>query len=363
MSAPGKDNTVSIEDVQQDQTFIERNDRSFRALSVEVVLKLLKSRVAIISLNGPNTELMKNLVLDCVGVTVFDDHIIDDHDLEVNFMLGPSDLGKNRGEVLLAKFKDMNPYAKIEKQGTLNIKDIYEKEINLEDKTKSTLATFDVIAVSTSSFEEMKLWDKLCYHLNKPLFVLNCSGLYGFIWINLGPEYQYVGLKQKVEVFKIVNGEYKRVGEEQKDEYEYVNIRSLPLEKALDPKAAHKTQVYYAIQMMNIAESQNLKIDPYNIDEEKLSKIVEIGKELWTAQKNKWEEKEEGFFRNFARLFGVEYCPVYSVIGSVASQEFTKVISRRGDPSLNWFCYDSQSGYGRVEYLQSADEFKRELMK
>jgi ubiquitin-like 1-activating enzyme E1 A len=353
----------TIEEVTQDQNFIERNDRSFRALSVEVVMKLVQSKVAITPLNGPNTELMKNLILDCVGVTIFDEHIIDDNDIDINFMLGPNDLGKNRGDVLLEKFKDMNPYAKLDKKGALKIKEIYDSEITLVDKSKSVLAAFDAIAVSTTSFAEMKLWDKLCTHLNKPLFILNCSGLYGFIWINLGPDYRYVGLKQKVEVFKIINGEYKRVGEESKDEYEHVFVKSASLAEGLNAESPDKTQVYYAIQMMAQAEEQNLILDPFNLDEAKYNKVVEIGKTIWTNNKKKWDDKAEAFFKNFARLFGVEYCPVYSVLGSVASQEFTKVISRRNDPSFNWFSYDSQQGYGRVEYVQSIDNLKRELIK
>ena len=54
--------------------------------------------------------------------------------------------------------------------------------------------------------------------------------------------------------------------------------------------------------------------------------------------------------------FGVDYCPVYSVIGSVLSQEIIKIIGGKEEPTLNWFCYDSQDGYGTVENFQDREK-------
>ena len=63
--------------------------------------------------------------------------------------------------------------------------------------------------------------------------------------------------------------------------------------------------------------------------------------------------------RNFARLYGVDFCPTYSVLGSVASQELIIVISRINEPAINWFTYDSQAGCGFNEIIQDKTEFKR----
>ena len=51
-------------------------------------------------------------------------------------------------------------------------------------------------------------------------------------------------------------------------------------------------------------------------------------------------------------MFGIQYTPVYSVIGSVCSQEFTKCVAKNSQPAINWFCYDSQTGYGKIDYIQ-----------
>jgi ubiquitin-like 1-activating enzyme E1 A len=40
-------------------------------------------------------------------------------------------------------------------------------------------------------------------------------------------------------------------------------------------------------------------------------------------------EKHGDFIREFARTYGLDYCPVYSVIGSIISQEVIKVVESK----------------------------------
>lgn len=35
--------------------------------------------------------------------------------------------------------------------------------------------------------------------------------------------------------------------------------------------------------------------------------------------------KNEDFYRKFGQTFGIDYCPVYSVVGSIISQEIIKI--------------------------------------
>lgn len=63
-------------------------------------------------MNGPNTELAKNLVLAGVKISVSDDSIITADDIETNFLVAADDIGKKRGETVLARLKEMNPGAR-----------------------------------------------------------------------------------------------------------------------------------------------------------------------------------------------------------------------------------------------------------
>ena len=68
--------------------------------------------------------------------------------------------------------------------------------------------------------------------------------------------------------------------------------------------------------MIYESQKKSLTYDPFdesNFNSEMLKCMVEIGADIK-------EEIDEDFLKNFARLYGVDYCPTYSVIGSIISQ-------------------------------------------
>lgn len=274
---------------KENQLQDERYDRTVRALTAEVALKIMKSRVAITPLNGTTTEFMKNIILDGANVTMFDDSPINEDDLGTNFMFSPQDLGKVKGEVLKQKFNEMNPYSQIEYKPLLNVRELYQAVSTGGDILKD----YDVLAVSTTSFAEMILWDKISTLLHKPLYILNCCGLGGFIWINLGSKFTYQRVKPKVEVLNVLDGDEKQGGEEEKEERETVEVTCKSLEECLNPNVRGKSAVFYGIQMMYEAEKKGLRYDPFNPNEETLRQITEIGKQYYTTNKMKFNEASE----------------------------------------------------------------------
>jgi len=279
---------------KENQLQDERYDRTIRALTAEVALKLMKSRIALSPMNGVITEFMKNIILDGANVTIFDDGKVTEDDVGTNFMLSPNDIGKVKGEVLKEKFNEMNPYSRIEAKPLLNINEIYQQTV--EEKS-NLLKDFDIIAVSTTNFQEMILWDKLATYLNKPLYILNCCGLYGFVWINLGKDFTYRRIKPKVEVLSAGDNQEAESAKQENAEFEEVTVSCKPLEECLNPNIKGKSIVYYAIVMMYEAEKNNLRYDPYNPDESVLDKIVEIGKDFYTRNKFRFNDTVEPTLR------------------------------------------------------------------
>ena len=53
---------------------------------------------------------------------------------------------------------------------------------------------------------------------------------------------------------------------------------------------------------------------------------------------------------------------MYSVLGSVLSQEFIKIISQKNLPAVNWFYYDSEKSMGEIIQL-AAQNKDREVRK
>ena len=64
------------------------------------------------------------------------------------------------------------------------------------------------------------------------------------------------------------------------------------------------------------------------------TKCLKFAEEIYAKEGRIMTEDEQIFYREFARQFGVDYCPVYSVLGSVCCQEIIKIIGRK-------------NGYGR----------------
>lgn len=276
---------------KEDLLHDERYDRTIRALSAEVALKVMKSRVAITPMNGINTEFMKNIILDGSNVTIFDDSLVTQDDVETNFMFGPDDIGKNKGEVLKIKFNDMNPHAKIEISRLGDIKNLHSDI----ETWKKTFENFDVITVSTSNFQEMFLWDELAQILNKPLYILVCCGLFGFIWVNLGKNFTFIEAKSQVEHFLLGENGLKKDDSNQpkQQQFESVTFNSAPLEKCLDPNVRNKTTIYYAIIMMYLAQRAGINYDPLNPDESAAEKILSMGKKIYDVNKMKYTDVVE----------------------------------------------------------------------
>ena len=67
------------------------------------------------------------------------------------------------------------------------------------------------------------------------------------------------------------------------------------------------------------SQKQGLVYDPFNGDANVLSKIVEIGVGIAG-------ERHQKFFETFAKTYGLDFCPVYSVLGSIISQEVIKIV-------------------------------------
>ncbi|CAK82721.1 unnamed protein product (macronuclear) [Paramecium tetraurelia] len=314
----------------------------------QVQKRLLASNILIVNMTGSNTELAKNLILAGANITIVDNEIINERDTDTNFIFTKQLLGQKRGQIAQEELKLINPLVKID----------WLQEFPTPDK----LIKHNGIVTSTTDFEEMIKYDKLSREINIPYYNLVCCGHYGFMYIGLGSKFTYE--REKKVVMQIVFG--KKLQEQDRyREFEEVIAHSVPLEETLNynykPQGMLINTIYYCLLMMKKAqEIPELKAyDPYQPNDELLDKFTQIGKDIYKAANGKdATEEQANTFRDFARLYGIDYCPVYSVVGSVASQELIISTSRINEPALNWFCYDSVQSYGQVEVIQDVSSFK-----
>ena len=70
------------------------------------------------------------------------------------------------------------------------------------------------------------------------------------------------------------------------------------------------------------AQKSGLTLDPFDLNPETLEAVVRLGVE-------RVGEKHREFLTTFARTFSLDFCPTYSVIGSIVSQEIIKVVESK----------------------------------
>lgn len=138
---------------------------------------MLNSRILITPLNGPNTELAKNLILAGVNVTIYDNQIVTEDDFETNFLVALEDIGKSRGEVIFQKLKNMNPNG--DNQWV-------EGRLLSDELDANFLSKFTVVCTSFTTFRIMEKWDQASKQANVPYYNIVPVGPYSFCYVSLG---------------------------------------------------------------------------------------------------------------------------------------------------------------------------------
>jgi molybdopterin/thiamine biosynthesis adenylyltransferase len=120
--------------------------------------RLLNSKVLIISLNGCNAELAKNTILAGANISVSDDNLVTQVDVDTNFLYYPDDIGLNRAEVGVKKLKEINPLVRFEVLPAIDVNKAHKALVLQEEQKDFSLQTFDkysIIVTSTKHFQEI----------------------------------------------------------------------------------------------------------------------------------------------------------------------------------------------------------------
>lgn len=91
----------------------KKYDRQLRLWGANGQNRLEAAHIALIGATATGCEILKNLVLPCVGeFTIIDDKIVEEADLGTNFFLDEDSIGKPRAERTMALLAELNPDVK-----------------------------------------------------------------------------------------------------------------------------------------------------------------------------------------------------------------------------------------------------------
>ncbi|CAH0515246.1 unnamed protein product [Peronospora belbahrii] len=150
-------------------------DRQMRLWGVEAQKRLQNARVLVSGLSTLGSELVKNLVLAGMGVTLHDTEPVTQTAVDSQLFLSKEDLGKNRAEACLPRVQELNPLVQVtsETKPFTNLPDDFYKQFTV------------VCLVGADLDTEIRL-DVLCRSFGTVLYAARSFGLHGIVFADLG---------------------------------------------------------------------------------------------------------------------------------------------------------------------------------
>jgi len=142
--------------------------RQLYALGKESLNTMKNAKVLVIGTLTPFVEILKNLILMGIGeITITDNRIITNTDLETNYYLNSNDLGKDYVNIVGFRMQKLNPTVKINKYSKYDFHDNF-------------LDSFTIIVILNNDYNlSLKL-----HNLNIPHIITKTSGFSGFIFVD-----------------------------------------------------------------------------------------------------------------------------------------------------------------------------------
>jgi len=155
-------------------------DRQIRMWGLEGQKRMRGSSVLFWSLDGCNSEILKNIVLAGVGtVTIVEDGIVTKQNTESHFYLAPSHIGRSWAEVAVEYFTPMNP----------RVEFITCSREEFQSNPEA-INQFTVVTVANEPLDFQKNLSLHCREANIPYFYSRSCGTVGFAFAD-AIEYSY----------------------------------------------------------------------------------------------------------------------------------------------------------------------------
>lgn len=325
-------------------------DRQIRLWGLEAQKRLRASRVLLAGLGGLGAEVAKNLILAGVkGLTLLDHEVVSEESCRAQFLIPVSAQAQNRAQASLERAQNLNPMV-----------EVYADADRIQDKPDDFFLQFDAVVLTGCSRDLMVRLDQLCSQHNIKVFCGNVHGYYGYMFVNLGPEYNYVEEKAKVVKPSGDSNDGLEAKKVKVDPSETTMVKKMvsfcSLKEALEREwtsdkamvALKKTPVdYFMLQvLLKFRTDKGRDPDPGSFaeDSETLRQIRDDVLEALSVNTSLLND-------DFISFCFSELSPVCAVVGGVLGQEVVKALSQRDAPHRNFFFFDARKGNGVVDYF------------
>lgn len=145
-------------------------DRQIRLWGFNNQIKLQRSHILFWSLNGSNTEVLKNCILSGIGeICLIDDRIITQNNVDTHFYQQKSNIGKKVIDISISFFYHLNPNSEI----------TMDKEKNIKGNL-SILTKYNLIILANQTIKIQTKISTFCRLENVAYFYTRSIGTFGY---------------------------------------------------------------------------------------------------------------------------------------------------------------------------------------
>lgn len=283
-------------------------DRQLRIWGLEKQKRMMSSTILFWSLDGCNSEILKNVVLAGTGGCVLvEEGIVTKTNVESHFYLAISDIGKPWAEVALEYFQTMNPNVKM----TIKTKE----EIQLNE---NGLSEYALVFVANQNLAFQIEISNACHDLKIPYFYSRSCGMYALAFCDC----------IKFEFTKKITKDDKKVS---KHTIRHYNRFETATKTQLKVKKRFKgiPRVYLAIQALEELENENREFDMEFVKE----KITKMAGEKYVDEK---------VIQDIQRTFGLNIAMTNAMLGGYIANAGLAILQRdeKHPPFYNTLCLD-----------------------
>ncbi|TMW59974.1 hypothetical protein Poli38472_000016 [Pythium oligandrum] len=301
-------------------------DRQMRLWGVEAQKRLQNSHVLISGLTVLGAELVKNLVLSGMNVTVHDTTQVTDATVATQFFFDAADIGQNRAEASLAKVRDLNPLVRVQSETTPldQLPDTFVEQFTL------------VCLIGASEATELR-FDALCRAHNIAFLTAHAFGFEGIMFADLGHHtYRRTPVGENAQPSDPITVEFPSLNATH--DVQWSSLQNTRKRGPQMPRVFVKHQL-----LQGFRSAQQLAI----ITSEHTDSFVAYA----TEQLQKHGLAAEFFsleeLRGLVQVAQVDLAPVCAILAGILGQEVIKAVSQKDEPICNYFYFDGAAGIVR----------------
>ncbi|POM74339.1 SUMO-activating enzyme (SAE), partial [Phytophthora palmivora] len=314
-------------------------DRQMRLWGVEAQKRLQNSRVLVSGLSALGSELVKNLVLAGMSVTLHDTQSVTSTAAATQFFLTEEDVGRNRAEACLPRVQELNPLVQVssETKPLSDLPDEFFKQFTVVCLVGAELAT------------ELRL-DAVCRSFGTAFFAARSFGFDGIVFADLGDH----TFRRNAVGADAVPSDPMTVTFPSLEEAQKIQWSSL---QSARKRAPQLPQVFVKNQLLQ--GYKNLK------GVKEITKNHEVTFIQYAREKFQANGLDESYFspdelQALVRVADTDLVPICAIVAGILGQEVIKAISQKDEPICNYFCFDGVTGtvrrIGSVIYEEALRE-------